>query len=143
MPKKGKGKGKKGKGDKKAAVPPPPVTLEEEPLNELSKEFYLIQIKVLRTLHIDVLQPLIVVCCCFIQDLEQRLTRYQTKCDGLQLQNDELQKKLSQQLEDQEQMITFLKKKSQEQTEFFIDLEERLAALQQVYRTNTAMCWYL
>lgn len=29
-------------------------------------------------------------------------------------------------------MITFLKKKSQEQTESFIDLEERLAALQQV-----------
>ena len=48
MPKKGKGKGKKkGKGDKKKdAGPPPPAKLEEEPLNELSKQFYLIQISV-------------------------------------------------------------------------------------------------
>ena len=46
-PKKGKGKGKKkGKGDKKVAGPPPPTVQEEEPLNELSKAFYLIQIKV-------------------------------------------------------------------------------------------------
>ena len=46
MPKKGKGK-KKGKGDKKAAAaPPPPAVQEEEPLDELSKQFYLIQITV-------------------------------------------------------------------------------------------------
>ena len=46
MPKKGKGK-KKGKGDKKAAAgPPPPTVQEEEPLDELSKQFYLIQITV-------------------------------------------------------------------------------------------------
>ena len=45
MPKKGKGKkkGGKGKGDKKKE-PPPPVQVEEEPLSELSKEFYLIQV---------------------------------------------------------------------------------------------------
>ena len=47
MPKKGKGKGKKkGKGDKKAAGPPPPTVKEEEPLDEFTKGFYLIQIKV-------------------------------------------------------------------------------------------------
>ena len=45
MPKKGKGKkkGGKAKGDKKKELPPP-VQVEEEPLSELSKEFYLIQV---------------------------------------------------------------------------------------------------
>ena len=66
------------------------------------------------------------------QDLEGRLSRYQGKCDQLQLKNDELQKQLHQQLEDQEQMITFLKKKGQDQTEAYIDLEEKLAALMKV-----------
>lgn len=47
MPKKGKGKGKKkGKGDKKAAGPPPPAVQEEETINEDTRTFYLIQIKV-------------------------------------------------------------------------------------------------
>lgn len=65
----------------------------------------------------------------FVQDLEGRLARYQGKCDQLQLQNDELQKQLHQQLDDQEQMITFLKKKGQDQTEAYMDLEEKLAAI--------------
>lgn len=86
MPKKGKGKKKggkgKGKGEKKGAEPPPPVKAEEEKLTELSKQFYLIQIK----------------------DLEERLARYQAKCDQLQLANDEFQKQLKQQKEDQEQV---------------------------------------
>ena len=175
-PKKGKGKGKKkGKGDKKATGPPPPIVQEEEPLNELSKAFYLIQIKVR-------MSPCVCVCVgvterergcvdkvfklaltyladtvnvygyinlfyftfieivCFLlyffmyldKDLEDRLSRYQGKCDTLQLQNDELQKQLRQQLEDQEQMITFLKKKGQDQTEAYIDLEEKLAAILKV-----------
>lgn len=112
MPKKGKGKGKKkGKGDKKKdAGPAPPAKLEEEPLNELSKQFYLIQ----------------------ISDLEERLGRYQVKCDHLQLQNDGLQLKLKQQLDDQEQMITFLKRKSQEQAEQYNDLEDRAQTVQKV-----------
>ena len=47
MPKKGKGKGKKkGKGDKKPTGPPPPVVQEEEAINEDTRVFYLIQIKV-------------------------------------------------------------------------------------------------
>ena len=48
MPKKGKGKGKgkkKGKGDKKAA-PPPAAALEDDTVNESSKQFYTTQIKV-------------------------------------------------------------------------------------------------
>ncbi len=71
------------------------------------------------------------VCPC-TQDLEIRLGRYQEKSDRLQVENSELQKQLKQQLEDQEQMITFLKKKSSEQAESFVDLEEKLAAVQQV-----------
>ena len=112
MPKgKGKKKGKgKGKGDKKAAGgPPPPEKVAEEPLDDLSKQFYLIQIR----------------------DLEERLGRYQAKCDKLRLENQELQEQLRQQVEDQEQMIAFLKRKNQEQAEQYVDLEEKLMALQQ------------
>lgn len=70
------------------------------------------------------------VCVC-VQDLEERLSRYQVKCDRLQLKNNDLEKKLRQQLEDQEQMITFLKRKNQEQALQFMDLEEKLLALKQ------------
>ena len=49
-PKKGKGKKKGGKGKGKGKggdkVPPPPAEAQEAPLDELSKQFYLIQIKV-------------------------------------------------------------------------------------------------
>jgi hypothetical protein len=57
MPKKGKGKGKgkkKGKGDKKAAGPPPPTVQEEEQLDEFTKAFYLIQIKVRECVRVSV-----------------------------------------------------------------------------------------
>ena len=54
------------------------------------------------------------------------------KCDHLQLQNDGLQLKLKQQLDDQEQMITFLKRKSQEQAEQYNDLEDRAQTVQKV-----------
>ena len=60
-----------------------------------------------------------------------RSPRYQAKCDKLQLSNDQLEGKLSQQLEDQEQVITFLKRKSQEQTELNLDLEEKSMVLRQ------------
>ena len=50
MPKKGKGKGKKGKkkgkGEKKGP-PPPAVSLEDDSVNETSKQFYTTQIKVI------------------------------------------------------------------------------------------------
>ena len=91
MPKKGKGKKKGGKGkEKKEDGPPPPkVAGEEEPLSELSRQFYMVQIK----------------------DLEERVGRYQERCAGLQVSNEELQSKLAQQEEDQGQVIQFLKKK--------------------------------
>ena len=62
--------------------------------------------------------------------MEDRLSRYQAKCDSLTLINEDLQKKLKQQLEDQEQMVTFLKRKNQEQAVLYMDLEERFLALQ-------------
>ena len=108
MPK-GKGKKKgKSKGDDKKE-PPPPVIPAEQPANSLTKDFYIIQVR----------------------DLEDRLSKYQIKCDKLQLSNEELQKQLKQQLEDQEQMTTFLKKKSQQQTEHQLELEEELSTLKQ------------
>ena len=115
MPKgKGKKKGKgKGKGDEKKE-PPPPAAALEPPTNSLSKEFYMVQVR----------------------DLEDRLSKYQTKCDKLQLSNEELQKQLKQQLEDQEQMTTFLKKKSQQQTEHQLELEEELCTLKQTKETE-------
>lgn len=55
--------------------------------------------------------------------------RYQTKCDHLQTSNDHLQRKLTQQLEDQEHIIALLNKKIQEQAEQFADLDDQLATL--------------
>lgn len=92
MPKKGKGKkkGGKGKGKNDDGPPPPKVSAEEPPLNELSRQFYMIQIK----------------------DLEERVGRYQERCAALQVGNDELQKRLNQQEEDQGQVILCLKKEA-------------------------------
>ncbi|XP_003385936.1 PREDICTED: cilia- and flagella-associated protein 157-like [Amphimedon queenslandica] len=108
----GKKKGGKEKGAKKE--PPPPNKIEEEPLSELSKEFYLIQIR----------------------DLEERVARYQLKCDHLQTTNETLQKKLTQQLEDQEHIIALLNKKIQEQTEQFAELDDQLVALRHEKETE-------
>lgn len=110
MPK-GKKKGKgKGKGKQKGAkAPPPPKQTVEEPLDASSKEFYLIQIR----------------------DLEGRLVRYQAKCDKLQSSNEALEKQLQQQLEDQESIITLLKKKIQEQSSQQMELEEAIMVLRE------------
>ena len=67
--------------------------------------------------------------------------RYQAKCDRLQLSNDQLEGKLSQQLEDQEQMITFLKRKSQEQMELNLDLEEKSTVLRQAKENEVGGGW--
>lgn len=85
----------------------------------------------MRAAGVDALPPTVYIYIC-TQDLEERLSRYQAKCDNLELHSTDLQKKLHQQLEDQEQMVSFLKRKAQEQTERFIDLEDRLLHAQQV-----------
>ena len=85
MPKKGKGKKK---GGKEGGPPPPKVKVEEEePLNELSRQFYVIQIK----------------------DLEERMGRTQGRCAALQASNEELRKKLKQQEDEQDDLIRHLK----------------------------------
>ena len=107
--KKGKGKGKgKGKKDKGAKAPPPPKPIED-PIDDSTREFYLIQIR----------------------DLEGRLVRYQAKCDKLQASNDEMEKQLQQQLEDQESIMTLLKKKIQDQSSQYLELEDAMAALRE------------
>ncbi len=54
------------------------------------------------------------------------MTRYQTKCDTLTIKNEDLQKQLTQQVEDQEHIISLLKKRMQEQTEACLEMEEEL-----------------
>ncbi|CAI8048879.1 Cilia- and flagella-associated protein 157 [Geodia barretti] len=109
MPKKGKGKKKGGKGKEKKEDGPPPLKVagEEEPLSELSRQFYMVQIK----------------------DLEERVGRYQERCAGLQVSNEELQSKLAQQEEDQGQVIQFLKKKTKDQALSAATIEGELETL--------------
>ena len=64
-----------------------------------------------------------------IRDLEQRVARYQSRCDILSVSNEDLQKKLTQQLEDQEHIMALLKKKIQEQSEQCVELDEKLTVL--------------
>lgn len=106
--KKGKGKGK-GKKDKGAKAPPPPQVSTEPPLDDTSREFYLIQIR----------------------DLEGRVGRYQAKCDKLLENNEDMEKQLQQQMEDQESIMTLLKKKIQEQSAQQLELEEAMTALRE------------
>lgn len=113
----GKKSGKKGdkKGGKKAdetkGPPPPekPLSEYEKPISELTKQFYVIQIK----------------------DLEERVARYQQKSDELQLQNEDLQKTLQQQVEIQKDIVLGLRRDLQGQTDKYADLEEKMIALKQ------------
>lgn len=68
--------------------------------------------------------------------MEQRITRYQTKCDHLQSSNDTLQRKLTQQLEDQEHIIALLNKKIEEQGEQCADLDDQLISLRHEKETE-------
>ncbi len=54
------------------------------------------------------------------------MARYQTKCDTLTVTNEDLNKKVAQQIEDQEHIIALLKKKMQELSEKCIDLDDQL-----------------
>uniref|UniRef100_H2YPP1 Cilia- and flagella-associated protein 157 n=1 Tax=Ciona savignyi TaxID=51511 RepID=H2YPP1_CIOSA len=120
MPPKKKGgkKGKKGgkKGDKDdggSAVGEKSGTGGKE-LNELSKEFFLIQVK----------------------DLEQRLSRYQKKCDELSISNAEYEEKYKQVVQDRKEIVDFLKKSLEQRQDDISDLHDRLLGLQQAKDTE-------
>ncbi|KAI8514481.1 hypothetical protein Bbelb_070720 [Branchiostoma belcheri] len=113
MPPKKKGKGKKGKksakGSAKGSKSGSKPASAGQQLNELSKEFFLIQIR----------------------DLENRLGRYQTKCDELDISNDEFKSQYEQMSEDKKEIVSFLKKTLEQRNDEIADLNDRLVGLQQ------------
>ena len=111
----GKKSGKKGdkKGGKKAdeakGPPPPekPLSEYEKPISEMTKQFYIIQIK----------------------DLEERVARYQAKSDKLSLENEDLQRTLQQQVEIQKDIVSGLRRDLQGQTNSYANLEDQMIIL--------------
>ncbi|XP_033116447.1 cilia- and flagella-associated protein 157-like [Anneissia japonica] len=107
--KKGKKKGKKsGKksGRKSARANSAPSGLN---LTEVSKEFFLIQIR----------------------DLENRLARYQRKCDELEVASSQFQAEYGQMSTDKKEIVSFLKKQLEQRQDEIADLNDRLVGLQQ------------
>ena len=81
----------------------------EDVFNELSKEFYLLQIR----------------------DLETKIARYQDKCDTLELRNKDVEYKFEQQAVDKKEIVSFLKKQLEQRSDEIADLQEKLISLQQ------------
>jgi len=78
-------------------------------INELSKEYYLVQIR----------------------DLENRLARYQKKCDELEVANGQFHEKFEQMATDKKEIVAFWKKQVEQKTDDIADLNDRLVGLQQ------------
>ena len=110
--KKGKKSGKRKKSGKKSAKGG--ITPMSEIVSELTKEFYLIQIR----------------------DLEARLHRYQKKCDELEVRNSEFKHHFDQQASDKREIVSFLKKQLEQRADEIADLQERLIGLQQAKDTE-------
>ena len=104
--KKGKKSGKKKKSAKKSVKNVPAAVPD---LNELSKEYFLVQIR----------------------DLEERLARYQKKCDELEIGNQGFKSQYEQQVNDKKEIVSFLKKQLEQRAEELADLQDRLIGLQQ------------
>lgn len=107
--KKGKKSGKRKKSGKKSAKTSPSRAPSSDVLNELSKEYFLIQIR----------------------DLEARLARYQKKCDELELANQDYRSQYEQQTTDKKEIVSFLKKQLEQRADEIADLQDRLIGLQQ------------
>lgn len=107
--KKGKKSGKKRKSGKKSGRKSAASAPSTEILTELSKEYFLIQIR----------------------DLEARLSRYQKKCDELELKNNDYKSQYEQQTTDKKEIVSFLKKQLEQRADEIADLQDRLIGLQQ------------
>ncbi|XP_052093279.1 cilia- and flagella-associated protein 157-like isoform X2 [Mytilus californianus] len=113
MPPKKKKSGKKGKKSAKksgrgSAKPP------GEQLNELSKEYYLIQIR----------------------DLENRLVRYQKKCDELEVQKGAFESQKDYEIKNKEQIILWLEGKLNRSEDECNDLKDQLIGLEQTLESE-------
>lgn len=108
-PKKKKSGKKKKKSGRKSAKKTPSAAPSSDILNELSKEYFLIQIR----------------------DLEERLARYQKKCDELELANQDYRSQFEQQTTDKKEIVSFLKKQLEQRADEIADLQDRLIGLQQ------------
>ncbi|KAJ8300128.1 hypothetical protein KUTeg_021647 [Tegillarca granosa] len=109
MPPKKKKSGKKGKKSAKKSGRGSPSKSMSDQLNELSKEYYIIQIR----------------------DLENRLARYQKKCDELEVRNSQFQGKFDQMSKDIKDNEKFYKREIQLKDNEIYDLNDRLHGLQQ------------
>jgi len=108
MAKKAKKSNKKGEKEKKEPILRP-VT---PPIDEASKKFYLKQIK----------------------DLEEKISRYQERCDELKIKADRHEQAYDQIEKDKREIVSFLKKTLEQRQDEIADLQERMTALQQLFR---------
>ncbi|XP_078502776.1 cilia- and flagella-associated protein 157 [Lissotriton helveticus] len=112
MPPKKKGKKKEKHGSSKSK---PPVTgCTGEQLSELSKEFYLIQIR----------------------DLEGQVARYQHRWDELQVKEGTFQSQLEQVSVDKREIVAFLKRTLDQRVDEITDLGEKMRELQEAKDTE-------
>lgn len=82
---------------------------QNEPLSGVGKEYYLLQIR----------------------DLENRLTRYQQKCDELTVRKDHFEKQYDQLLTEKKEIVSFLKRSLDQRVDDLADLTDRFIGLQQ------------
>ncbi|MBN3318858.1 CF157 protein, partial [Atractosteus spatula] len=110
MPPKKKGKKSGEQASKKEKDGPGPGAGSlEEPLSELSKEFYRVQIR----------------------DLEDRLERYQRKCDELEVCEKDFGSRYERLAKDKREIVSFLKRTLDQRADELADLTDRLLGLQQ------------
>lgn len=110
MPPKKKKGGKKSGKKKSAQKSATPTSLKiTDVFNEVSKEFYVVQIR----------------------DLEQKIARYQEKCDLLEIRNKEVENEHDQQASDKKEIVSFLKKQLEQRSDEITDLQDRLISIQQ------------